>query len=58
MKIETCIFVQKRSDTNAINVGKSKQLSNEQNDYKKHSKQAIVCLMQKNKKKTSKKPNK
>ena len=45
MKIETCIFVQKRSDTNVINVDKSKQLNNEQNDYKKYSKQAIVCLL-------------
>ena len=57
MKIETCIFVQKHSDTNVINLGKRKQLSNEQNDYEKYSKQALIYPMQKSKK-ASKNTNK
>ena len=55
MKIETCIFVQKHSDTNVINLDKRKQLgiktimkiSNEQNDYENYSKQALIYSMQK-----------
>ena len=50
MKIETCIFVQKHSDTNVINLGKTKQLSNEKTDYKKYIKQSIMYPMQKRKK--------